>query len=61
MHVRPNIVAKKQFPLKTKGIQRGEFWVRGTIGFCNTDRKAELEKIAGLLNVKLIVDRVEKK
>lgn len=58
MRVRPNIVAKEQFPLKTKGIKRGEFWVRGVIGFCNGDRKAELEKIADKLDKELIVERV---
>ena len=60
MRVRPNIVAKEQFPLKTKGIKRGEFWVRGVIGFCNGDRKAELEKIADKLDKELIVERVGK-
>ncbi len=48
------------FPLKTKGVKRGEFWVRGTIGFCNGDRKVELEKIADKLDKELIVERVEK-
>ncbi|MYF55816.1 hypothetical protein F4225_08695, partial [Candidatus Poribacteria bacterium] len=61
MQVRPNIVAKEQFPLKTKGVKRGEFWVRGTIGFSTSYRGAELKKIAGLLDVSLRVEQVVKK
>lgn len=60
MRVRPNIVATEQFSLKTKGVKRGEFWIRGVIGFGNRTRKAELEKIAEKLGVKLIVEKVEK-
>lgn len=61
MRVRPNIVATEQFSHKTKGVKRGEFWIRGVIGFGNRTRKAELEKIADKLGVKLIVEKVEKK
>lgn len=61
MRVRPNIVAKEQFSQKANGVKRGEFWVRGTIGFSGTKhRKVELEKIADLLGVKLNVEIVEK-
>ena len=61
MRVRPNIVSTEQFPLVTKGIKRGRFWVRGTIGFGTRDRKKELKKIARLLEVSLQVEQVEKK
>ena len=62
MRVRPNIVSREPFTgYKTKGIKVDEFWVRGTIGFCNDDRTGELEKIARLLDVPLIVERVERK
>lgn len=62
MQVRPNIVSKEQFSQKSKGVKRGEFWVRGTIRFSGTQsRKAELDKIADLLGVKLNVEIVEKK
>ena len=62
MQVRPNIVSREPFTgYKTKGIKVDEFWVRGTIGFCNDDRTGELEKIARLLDVPLIVERVERK
>ncbi len=61
MQVRPNIVSKEPFTFKDKGIKVDEFWVRGTKGFGTKERKKELEKIAGLLNVPLLVDRVEKK
>ena len=61
MRVRPNIVSTEQFPLVTKGIKRGRFWVRGTIGFGTRDRKVELEKIADLLSVSLHVEQVERK
>ena len=61
MRVRPNIVSTEQFSLATKGIKRGRFWVRGTEGYSTRDRKAELEKIAGLLDVSFLVERVEKK
>ena len=61
MRVRPNIVSTEQFSLVTKGIKRGRFWVRGTIGFGTRDRKVELEKIADLLGVSLRVEQVEKK
>ena len=61
MRVRPNIVSTEQFSLATKGIKRGRFWVRGTIGFGTRDRKVELEKIADLLGVSLRVEQVEKK
>ena len=60
MRVRPNIVSTEQFSLTTKGIKRGRFWVRGTEGYGTHDRKVELEKIAGLLGVSLLVERVEK-
>lgn len=61
MQVRPNIVSRKPFTgYKTKGIKVDEFYVRGTIGFCNDDRTGELEKIARLLGVSLIIERVEK-
>lgn len=61
MRVRPNIVSREPFTgYKTKGIKVDEFYVRGTIGFCNDDRTGELEKIARLLDVSLIVERVEK-
>ncbi len=62
MEVRPNIVSREPFTgYKTKGIKVDEFWVRGTIGFCNDDRTGELKKIARLLGVPLIVERVERK
>lgn len=61
MRVRPNIVSTEQFPLVTKGVKRGNFWIRGVNGFSTNDRKVELEKIAGLLGVSLLVERVEKK
>lgn len=62
MQVRPNIVSREPFTgYKTKGIKVDEFYVRGTIGFCNDDRTEELYKIAGLLGVPLIVERVERK
>ncbi len=61
MRVRPNIVSRKPFTgYKTKGIKVDEFYVRGTIGFDNVDRIGELEKIARLLGVTLIVERVER-
>ncbi len=60
MRVRPNIVSTEQFSLATKGIKRGRFWVRGTEGCSTRHRKVELEKIAGLLDVSLLVERVEK-
>ena len=61
MRVRPNIVSTEQFSLATKGIKRGRFWVRGTDGFSTRDRKTELEKIADLLGISLLVEQVEKK
>lgn len=61
MEVRPNIVSEKPFSLKDKGVKHGEFWIRGTKGFSTETRKKELEKIAGLLDVPLLVDKVEKK
>lgn len=62
MKVRPNIVSKEQFSQKSKGVKRGEYWVRGTISFGGTkSRKTELDKIAVLLGVKLKVEIVEKK
>ena len=61
MRVRPNIVSTEQFSLATKGIKRGRFWVRGTNGFSTRVRKAELDKIADLLGVSLLVEQVEKK
>ena len=61
MRVRPNIVSTEQFSYATKGIKRGRFWVRGTIGFSTRDKKVELEKIADLLGVSLRVEQVEKK
>lgn len=62
MRVRPKNVSKEPFPYVNKGIKRGGFWVRGTKGeYGGTKgRKAELEKIASLLNVSLLVERVEK-
>ena len=60
MRVRPNIVSTEPFSLATKGVKRGRFWVRGTEGYGTRDRKAELEKIAGLLGVSLSVEQVEK-
>ena len=61
MRVRPNIVSTEPFSLATQGVKRGKFWIRGTEGSYGTrGRKAELEKIAGLLNVSLLVERVEK-
>lgn len=61
MDVRPEIVSKEQFSQKSKGVKRGEYWVRGTIGFTGTkQRKEELDKIADLLDVKLKVEIVEK-
>ncbi len=61
MQVRPKIVSKEPFPLKDKGVKHGEFWIRVITGFGTKGRKEELEKIAGLLGVELIVERVEKK
>lgn len=61
MRVRPNIVSTEPFSLATKGIKRGKFWVRGTIGFGTRDRQVELEKIADLLGVSLRIEQVEKK
>ncbi len=61
MRVRPNIVATEQFPLVTKGVKRGRFWIRGTKGFSTSDRITELKKIAGLLGVSLRVEQVVKK
>ena len=61
MRVRPNIVSTEQFPHVTKGVKQGKFWIRGTNGFCTDDRKVELEKIAGLLGVSLLIEKVEKK
>ncbi len=62
MEVRTNIVSKEPFHhLKDKGVQRGEFWVRGTSRFNTNNRKEELEKIADLLDVPLRVEKVEKK
>ena len=61
MRVRPNIVSTEQFSLVTKGIRRGRFWVRGAHGYSTSNRKVELEKVAGLLGVSLLVERVEKK
>ncbi len=61
MRVRPNIVSTEQFSLATKGTKRGRFWVRGTHGYSTHDKKVELEKIADLLGVSLLVDQVEKK
>ena len=61
MRVRSNIVSTKQFSLATKGVKRGKFWVRGTEGYGTYDRKVELEKIADLLGVSLLVEQVEKK
>lgn len=61
LQVRPSIVSKEQFSLKSNGVKRGEYWVRGTIRFGATkERKAELDKIADLLGVKLNVEIVEK-
>ncbi len=60
MRVRPNIVSTEPFSLATKGVKRGSFWVRGTEGYGTHDRKVELEKIAELLGVSVIVERVEK-
>ena len=61
MRVRPNIVSTEQFSLATKGVKRGKFWIRGTRGFSTGGRKVELEKIADLLSVSLLVEKVEKK
>ena len=61
MRVRPNIVSTEQFPLATKGIKLGKFWVRGANGYSTRDRKVEVEKIADLLGVSLRVEQVEKK
>ena len=61
MRVRPNIVSTEQFSYVTKGVKRGKFWIRGTSGFSTGNRKVELEKIAGLLDVSLLVEKVEKK
>ena len=61
MQVRPEIVSKEEFSQYSNGVKRGEFWVRGTKNFGATkDRKNELDKIAGLLGVKLNVEIVEK-
>lgn len=60
--VRSNIVSKKPFAGKDKGIQQGEFWIRGTTaGFGTQEKKDELEKIADLIPVSLHVERVKKK
>lgn len=62
MQVRPKIVSKEEFSQKSKAVKLGEFWVRGTIRFGATNRrKAELDRIAELLGVKLKVEIVEKK
>ena len=61
MRVRPNIVSTEPFSLITEGVERGGFWIRGVKGFSTDDRKVELEKIAGLLSVSLLVEKVEKK
>ena len=39
MQVRPDIVSKEQFSQKSKGVKRGEYWVRGTIRFGGTKRR----------------------
>ena len=60
MRVHPNIVSTEPSSLATKGIKRGKFWVRGTEGHGTDGRKVILEKIADLLGVELLVERVEK-
>ena len=55
MRVRPNIVSAEPF---SDGIKRGGFWVRMRYGTLN--KKTELEKIARLLGVSLLIERVEK-
>ena len=59
--VRSNIVSTQPFSLVTEGVERGGFWIRGVKGFSTDDRKVELEKIADLLGVSLLVEKVEKK
>ena len=59
--VRPKTVSTQPFPLVTKGVERGGFWIRGVKGFSTDYRKVELEKIADLLGVSLLVEKVEKK
>ena len=56
MRVRPNIVSTE--PL-SDGIERGGFWVK--MKYSTSSKKMELERIAGLLDVSLLVERVEKK
>ncbi len=60
MTVRPNIVSTGPFPHASTGIKRGKFWIRGTQEGGTHSRKVELEKVARLLGVSLIVERVEK-
>ena len=61
MRVRPEIVSREQFPYATKGVERGEFFVRVMIGSGTKGRVSELEKIADLLNISIKVEQVEKK
>lgn len=56
--VRPNIVSTEPFFYSTERTKRGKFWVR--VEHRTRDRKMELEKIADLLDISLLVETVEK-
>ena len=56
MRVRPNIVSTEPF---VHAFKRGQFYVR--MKYSTLGKKTELEKIAGLLGVSLLVERVERK
>ena len=61
MRVRPNIVSTEQFSHAIKGVKRGKYWVRGGQKFSTGAKIRELNKIASLLNISLLVERIEKK
>ena len=56
MCVCPNIVSTEPF---AHAFKRGKFYVR--MRYSTLSKKTELEKIAGLLDVSLLVERVERK
>ena len=60
MRVRPNIVSREQFSYATKGVERGEFFVRVMIGNGTKGRVEELKTIAKLLKKDLKVEQVVK-
>ena len=60
MRVRPEIVSREQFPYATKGVERGEFFVRVMIGNGTKGRVEELKTIAKLLKKDLKVEQVVK-